>query len=88
MLRESLGRKPALELVPLCEREGAPIGSARSAVALKALVGLSTGPLTASGIIVAAVVGLVARGEWSCFLERLTHFVAWPAWLAAILLGR
>lgn len=87
MLRESLGSKPALEPAPLCGCGDARSGSAKVAVAPKALAGSSTGLLTESGIILATVVGFVASGEWSAFLERLTDVVAWPAWLAAILLG-
>jgi Cu+-exporting ATPase len=52
-----------------------------------ALAGLSSRLLTAFGVVLGIVVLLVVLGEWFGLLDRVSAFIPWPAWLAAVLAG-
>ena len=70
-----------------CVTASTPRAKADSAASRNALAGLSNRLLTAFGAILGVVVLAVVLGEWFGLLDRVSAFIAWPIWLAAVLAG-
>lgn len=79
-----------LASAPSCGCEdgcGVTLSTGSAPATQNAMAGLSTGLLTAFGVILVGVVGFVLFAEWSGLLDRLTAVVPWPVWLGAVLVG-
>lgn len=63
------------------------VSAARDPALQNTMASFSAGLLAAFGATLGVVVGFVVFAEWSGLLDRLSGFVAWPLWLAAVLLG-